>query len=270
MGTTLQEVIGEMNIDYLSVNKKCFKKTDMIDTQCPLCKTRLSDKDANVKKGTIYCPSCHKDLSFPEAGLKLRDKRYKRIQRHTTEGIDIREGNHQLILDVSPKASGKNWLLLLFWGVFLIIISSLFIYMEPLRLLIHFWSGIAMIVFFVLGIVALVKGIKRLFRHVRIKVDKQNIVFHYNLFGWLPIGRKVIEVNKVKQIFTTQVIERPNDADSDSRAVFEVKALFQDKKVITLISGLRESSISYFIEKQLEWYLDIKSMVVRGEHISRK
>jgi hypothetical protein len=255
---------------YLNWNKKCAlarphfqKKTDMIDTPCPNCGTPLSDEDADLIKGIVHCSSCHTELSLLEAVFKVNDINYKRI-RHTVEGISFREGKHHLTLNITPKASAISWLYF-FWGFFLTGSTSLLFFTVPSNIVTHFFGYIVLIILFGCGILAFLRGIKRLCVHTRIKVDKQSIVFSYNLFGSLRIWSKKIEVKKVKQFFTTNY-PGSDSASSMLNRFSQVKALLQDGARVSVVSDLKTHSSAFFIEEQLESYLGVKDWVVPEEH----
>jgi DNA-directed RNA polymerase subunit M/transcription elongation factor TFIIS len=234
----------------------------MIDTQCPVCKTPLTDKDADVEKGILQCPSCHEELSLLEASLKIEDKSYKN-ELPSVEGVEVQEGK-DLNINITPKASGEKWLPLIF-GAILTGAPILIHFFGELNFKKDFPLYIILFIFFTIGLLMLATVFKRLFMYTRISVDQEKVLFQYSLFGWLPIAFKNIKADQILQFFANEFREGKK---SDKPVVsYKVKASIKGKGHITLVSGLREPASAFYVEEQLERYLQIEDRVVPGEFL---
>ena len=234
----------------------------MIDIQCPACKTRLSDKDADVQKGTLHCPSCHEELSLLEASLKIEDKSYKN-ELPLVEGVEVQAGK-DLKINITPKASGEKWLPLIF-GLILAGVPLLIHFFGNLNFKKDFPLYIILFIFFTIGLLMLATVFKRLFMYTRISVGQEKVLFQYSLFGWLPIAFKNIKADQILQFFANEFREGKN---ADKPVVsYKVKAVIKGKGHITLVSGLREPASAFYVEEQLERYLQIEDRVVPGEFL---
>ncbi len=75
-------------------------------------------------------------------------------------------------------------------------------------------------------------------------------------------GNKTVASSNIKQLFVKDKAKRSKNSTSTT---FEVHILTHDRKNIVLLKDLPESEQAYFIEQEIEKYLNITDIPVRGQ-----
>jgi len=94
-----------------------------------------------------------------------------------------------------------------------------------------------------------------------IYTDKSRMEIRHRPIPWR--GNKVLEASQLGQLYVKETIHRNKNSTSKS---YDVRAKTYSGGDIKILSGLQNSQQAIFIEQQLEKYLDIENMRVRGEY----
>ena len=79
----------------------------------------------------------------------------------------------------------------------------------------------------------------------------------------VPFGfKKLIPSSSIEQVYCKEVVKKSKDGSS---VTFEVRVILKDRKNIRLVSGLELSEQALFLEHEIESYLGIKDVEVKGE-----
>ncbi|KAB0301858.1 hypothetical protein F2Z80_22785 [Vibrio fortis] len=79
----------------------------------------------------------------------------------------------------------------------------------------------------------------------------------------VPFGfKKLIPSSSIEQVYCKDVVKKSKDGSS---VTFEVRVILKDRKNIRLVSGLELSEQALFLEHEIESYLGIKDVEVKGE-----
>jgi uncharacterized Zn finger protein (UPF0148 family) len=241
----------------------------MINTKCPKCSHDISDKDANVHQGTLLCPNCNHEIPLLETVLKLEDKDYK-TSLWRVEGIKTRRGA-TLTMDVSPRVAegGKKlmFLGLIFFGFPMGMATLLMAVREDGDSGVIVGAFICSL-FALIGVWAFVQGILRLYQYSYIKLDKKRLSVTYKLFDIIPISIKSVDAHQIKQVFVTQI--REGSTHEGELVSYAVRVLLKTGRKLTLIKGIGNPSHAFFIEKEIEEYLDITDQVLSREYIPQQ
>ena len=76
------------------------------------------------------------------------------------------------------------------------------------------------------------------------------------------LGNKTVEASDVKQVYSKERISRSRRGGS---VTYEVHALTHSGRNLKLLSGLPNSEQALFIEQEIERFLRIQDVPVRGE-----
>ena len=78
-----------------------------------------------------------------------------------------------------------------------------------------------------------------------------------------PFGfKKSIPSRSIEQVYCKEITRGVNN---DIRVLFEVRVILKNRSNITLFSGLESSEQALFLEHEIESYLGIKDVSVKGE-----
>lgn len=97
-----------------------------------------------------------------------------------------------------------------------------------------------------------------------IYTDKSKMEIRHRPLPWL--GNKQIEASQLGQFYVKEVIHKQKSGTQSSNVSYQVRAKTHSGEDIKILSGLRDHQQAIFIEQQLEKYLDIEDMRVRGEY----
>ncbi|OLQ71678.1 hypothetical protein BIT28_12250 [Photobacterium proteolyticum] len=79
----------------------------------------------------------------------------------------------------------------------------------------------------------------------------------------IPFGlKKVIPAPSIEQVYCKEVTKSSKNGES---VTFEVRVIQKDRKNTCLVSGLETSEQALFLEHEIESYLGIKDVSVKGE-----
>ncbi|MBO1255749.1 hypothetical protein J3L16_08640 [Alteromonas sp. 5E99-2] len=161
-------------------------------------------------------------------------------------------------IHISRKWFGASTLFLIvfaaFWDIFLFSFysnmsteSDIFTKLFPL---IHVAVGIGITYF----------AIASCFNKSNIFVSKQTLEINHKPFPW--VGNKTLKSYELKQLYTKEKISTSNNS---TRVTYEVHAIMNKGKNTKLLSGLESSEQALYIEQEIEKYLQIQDIRVKGE-----
>jgi DNA-directed RNA polymerase subunit M/transcription elongation factor TFIIS len=239
----------------------------MITTQCPKCQTNLSDQHANILEAVLTCPNCAHELPLLETLLNLEDKAYKQAFLKK-EGIQITRAD-DLRIRLKPSTSAFSSMPFLF-GLIVIGMAAILYYVsldDPNQHPIYNPGISTIILAFLLlvGTLVILDNLRRLVQHTYIRVDRRKARFRTPLFGWIPFGWKSIRSDRFQQLF---VVELKKDPDKGRSVLsYSVKGLLENGKQVALVSGLKKAADAFFVERELETYLNIKDQIRPKEYV---
>jgi hypothetical protein len=103
-------------------------------------------------------------------------------------------------------------------------------------------------------------AIASLFNVSTIFVSKDTLEISHKPIPWL--GNKRLKSAELKQIYVKEKIKRNNNNTS---VTYEVRAILLNGKSIKIISGLPNSEQALYVEQEIERYIGIEDVKVKGE-----
>jgi hypothetical protein len=92
-----------------------------------------------------------------------------------------------------------------------------------------------------------------------IRVERGKLAVRHGPIPWL--GNKELEASNLKQLY---VKEHAPQAGRSTTVTYEVHAITRDDRNIKLVSGLEASEEALYIEQEIETYLGIEDIPVKG------
>jgi hypothetical protein len=98
------------------------------------------------------------------------------------------------------------------------------------------------------------------FNKSTILVSKSALEINHKPIPWF--GNKTLKSTDLKQLYAKEKINRNKNGTS---IIYEVHAILRNERNIKLLSGLESSEQALYIEQEIEKFLKIKNVSVRGE-----
>ena len=98
-----------------------------------------------------------------------------------------------------------------------------------------------------------------LFNHTTVRVDRRSFSVQHSPLPWF--GAVDIPIQDLQQLYTQEKMSR----DSQNPATYQLNAALKNGRKLKLASNLNDPDISFFIEQQIEHWLNIEDEAVFGE-----
>lgn len=120
------------------------------------------------------------------------------------------------------------------------------------------------VIFYLPALVFIVLSIYYWVNSTYIFASKKTIEIKQHPLPWF--GNKKIDVTEIKQLFSSRYISDSRNSDNSKRTVsYSVDIITLGGATYTFLSRLKESNHALFIEQEIEEYLGIEDIRVRGE-----
>lgn len=242
---------------YAATDRK-FKLESPVLLDCPKCKHFVSARDLDLVHGMGRCSNC--DHEFRIADVHGKDP-HRRPEIIMPQGVDVLKLHSMLEIEVdwyrsSPKkhvqglfGSAFIWnLIILPFVIFLAMSGELFIL---LLLSGHLIAGFAL----------LWQLAATLINKTTIKVNEEGISIKHGPLRKLGKGNQQIPKQDIVQLYVNRYTEK---IGKKSRQAYALSAILKGNKTVQLIKGM-DLSTQLYLEQELETYLQIKDLPVRGE-----
>ena len=117
------------------------------------------------------------------------------------------------------------------------------------------------LIFIIIGFVATYITLAKWLNKTHIYTSKKAIEIKQRPLPWL--GNMRLDTENIKQLFTK--LNTKKDSKGNSLNTYEIHIITTDNKEIKLVSGLGKKEQAWFIENNIEKYLGIEDVTVRGE-----
>lgn len=232
---------------------------------CPHCQTLVSAKDINLDSGEAHCSHCGQVFDFED---EIKKDPFRRPEIVMPEGVDVLKLSSMLDIVVdwyqaAPKRRiGSMVFSSFFWNIVLI----------PLILFLAFNGQFVMVLFFfghVLTGLALVAYLIALFLNkTHIEVTEEGINLRHEPIP-TPFNKDIhIPKSSIAQLYVSKYTQRFGRERKKGIEAYALHAVTTNGKVIDLVKGMNAEA-QLFLEQEIETYLKIKDVPVRGE-IKRK
>ena len=138
-------------------------------------------------------------------------------------------------------------------GILFILYAGMRGHLDPMALLLPSVHVVA-------GIVMTYSAIAGWFNRTYLRVGRGMLEVFHRPVPW--IGNKTLPATEIRQLFVKDHVEYRNKILT---VTFEVHAITQEGKTIKLVRGLASHEQALFMEQEVEKYLGLKDIPVKGE-----
>lgn len=238
-----------------------------MNVNCPKCTTGIPAEKINISTSMAVCPSCHHLFRLEEGWEEeaRRDTSHKEVLR-APEGVESRTEFNKLVIRVDNKKLTKGWWE--FWfGAFFLAFSSLFMLLM--------WSdgmgeGIPWFVFILISVFTAVGafvfwgGLCKVINVTTIRVGSFDLRVSHSPINFGKYKERKYPVSEIEQFF----VRRYSNKSQNKRPIYEYAVDFTTNnqgRTAWLLKDLSEPEAAWFIEREIETYLNIRDKTVIGE-----
>lgn len=224
---------------------------------CRSCGKEIQAENINLDKMIAKCSHCNAVFSFADMYEGVQAKQKSSFDAPTPQGIIVhREYDHLLIERKWSSVSGFFMLFFaviwngMIWGIFV----PAFSFGDDM------FFHLFLVPFILAGIYIAYMGLATIVNTTKIRVDNSALDIRHEP---LPFPSRHLAVNDIEQLFTRQRISHSKNGTTVS---YELLAIRNDAKEVSLLSNLERAEFALFIENEIENYLGIQDRPVLGEY----
>ncbi|MEZ4987558.1 MAG: hypothetical protein R2795_21350 [Saprospiraceae bacterium] len=234
---------------------------------CPSCSAPVGEDKINIAADVAQCEACGHLFRVSEALAKTTFSNAHKMNLLMPAGITVTPG---LQLDIALR--WRKLSRVAFYGVF----ALAFTFMPGFMLFLMsssvgeingppFFAFALLGLFLMIGLGFTYYVITLLLNTTHLTATSFELILSHRpiqFIGWKP---QTFKRSELSQFFVTQYEE----GKSNNRPIyaFALNLILQDGKEVTLIKGLRKAEVAFYLEHQLEQYLQMEDRPVAGEFI---
>lgn len=228
-----------------------------VQVSCPNCNAEIRSEDININKLVAKCHQCHTLFGYE---TMLQQVNRERASVVMPVGIIASSMLSALHLEITWRKTS----MLGFFVFFALFWNGLLIPFIAVALAQGEWIIILFISLHLLvGLGLLYYTIALFFNKTYITVSRQNIRIEHKPIPVPFYADRQVTTKQVQQLYLDKYVDsrtngRPNFA-------YEVRALLNNKKRVSLVKGLKQYEQARYIEQEVERFLNIKDYPVEGE-----
>lgn len=228
---------------------------------CPNCGQFISAIDVDLEQKKADCSNCGHQFMFEDQVKEDPHRRPEMIIPDSVDALPLRS-KLEIVLDwyrAAPKKSVATLVTGTFlWNIILLPIVFFLAYTGNFLIMIFLMGHLAT------GFVLLAQLISLFVNKTHITVDSTGISMQTSPIKSLLHRDKQISAEQIKQLYVVRYTEKYHKKNQRGVQAYALYAILYNNKTIELVRGMdRETQL--YLEQEIERYLDIKDLPVRGE-----
>jgi predicted Zn finger-like uncharacterized protein len=233
----------------------------MMNTQlnCPNCKSSIAANDINISQLIAKCANCGQVFNFSQGSVSLGRQRPEIV---IPPGIEAYSLLSELNFEISWRRSSSSFLTFftILWNLFLIPFVGVAIFSGEFFILafisLHLLVGVSLLYYTIATFV----------NTTYVMVDRHRVTIEHKPMRMPFYPNRDIPVREIKQLYTKRYVagttnNKPNHA-------FQLCLKKTNGVEVVLIKGLKNPDHARYVEQEVERFLDIDDLPVKGEWLA--
>lgn len=227
----------------------------MKSLDCPKCARKIADENINFDRAIAQCAQCNNIFQFDAGSKPVQHKSRRRVKRPAGVSRSVRGGTLRLSWRWFENAAYFYVFFALFWNIiaFTVVGGAVSAGAFSFLMFPHPLIGLGLIYY----------TAAMFLNTTEIKVNSQEIQVRHQPLPWRDW--QTVSVKQLSQLYTGDVV-----SGKQRKRTYVVKLMTLDGEFKRLIGGLKSAEYAFYIEQEIESFLNMQDVSVSGELSRRK